>query len=301
MNNSQSISKSFSFASKVKDYMVLTKFRLSITVVISGLLGYLFGTPYGSFDLTTFLLFILSGSLITFSANALNEIIEKDTDALMDRTKNRPLPTLSMNVSEALFSAGVMGVAGLLILWLKFSSLAAILGAISILSYAFIYTPLKKVSSIAVFVGAIPGALPPAIGYVCASYPMYFDYKIVALLFFIQFLWQFPHFWAIAWLRYEDYLKAGIMMLPSATGKTKFSAVHALIYTAFLLVISYLPFTFGFINTIGASVVIVCGVIYLWTATQFYFKCDDKSAKRLLFFSFLYLPVVQLAMVLGKI
>jgi protoheme IX farnesyltransferase len=130
---------------------------------------------------------------------------------------------------------------------------------------------------------------------------MYFDYKIVALLFFIQFLWQFPHFWAIAWLRYEDYLKAGIMMLPSATGKTKFSAVHALIYTAFLLVISYLPFTFGFINTIGASVVIVCGVVYLWTATQFYFKCDDKSAKRLLFFSFLYLPVVQLAMVLGKI
>ncbi len=301
MTQSTAISSSSFLTSKLKDYMVLTKFRLSVTVVVSGLLGYLFGADFASFDGITFSLFMLSGLLITFCANALNEIIEKDSDLLMDRTKIRPLPTNAMSVSEALIAAGVMGVLGLLILWLKFSSLAAILGAISILSYAFIYTPLKKQSSIAVFVGAIPGALPTAIGYVCATYPVTFNFQIVAILFFIQFLWQFPHFWAIGWLRYDDYLKAGIMMLPSASGKTRYSAVHALIYSAFLLVVSLLPYTFGFISMLGATVVVVMGVIYLWASTQFYLKCDDKSAKLLLLTSFAYLPIVQLALVLGRV
>lgn len=285
----------------MKDYALLTKFRLSLTVVLSGLLGYLFGADFTAFNFATFSLFVLSGLLITCSANAFNEVIEKDTDLLMERTKNRPLPTGRMTISEAIITAGIMGVLGLMILWLGFSSLAAILGAISILSYAFIYTPMKKLSPAAVFVGAIPGALPPAIGYVCATYPASFNLMHASLLFFIQFLWQFPHFWAIAWLRYEDYLKAGIMMLPSKSGKTRFSAVNSLVYCAFLLVVSLLPYFLGLVNMAGSSVILFCGVWFLWSATQFYLKCDDASAKKVLLASFAYLPVVQLAMVLGRV
>jgi protoheme IX farnesyltransferase len=286
---------------KLREYALLTKFRLSVTVVLSGLLGYLFGAEYTQFSFGVFFLFVLSGLLITCSANAFNEVIEKDIDGIMERTKDRPLPTGRMTTSEAIIAAGVMGVSGLLILWLKFSSLAAIMGAISILSYAFIYTPMKKVSSAAVFVGAIPGALPPAIGYVCATYPSTFNYFIASLLFFIQFLWQFPHFWSIGWLRYEDYLKAGIMMLPSQSGKTRYSAIHSLIYCAFLLIVSLMPYTFGMVGIYGASVMLIMGVFFLWTATQFYRNCDDASAKRVLLMSFAYLPIVQLAMVLDRI
>ena len=301
MTNTASIKSSNLVLQKLRDYTLLTKFRLSVTVVISGLLGYLFGADFSAFNFATFSLFVLSGLMVTCSANAFNEVIEKDTDLLMERTKDRPLPTGNMSISEAIIAAGIMGVFGLTILWLKFSSLAAILGAISILSYAFIYTPMKKLSSVAVFVGAIPGALPPAIGYVCTTYPFSFNLTHASLLFFIQFLWQFPHFWAIGWLRYDDYLKADIMMLPSKSGKTKYSAVNSLIYCAFLLVVSLLPYFFGLISMTGATVVLVCGVYFLWTATHFYFKCDDASAKKVLLASFAYLPIVQLAMVLGRV
>ncbi len=286
---------------KLREFAALTKMRLSLTVVFSAALGYVFGSNYSQFNFGLFALFILAGLLITWSANTFNEVFEKDVDTLMDRTKDRPLPAGKITPSFGLFIAGTMGVAGILLLWVKFSALAAVLGAVSTFSYAFIYTPMKKVSSVAVFIGAIPGALPPAIGYVCATYPETFNYFTCSLLFFIQFLWQFPHFWAIGWLRYDDYLKAGIMMLPSKSGKTRYSSVHAFLYSAFLLIVSILPYVFGLVGVWGTTVIVLIGAIFMVTAANLYKHNDDKSAKHLLFASFLYLPIVQLAMVLDKI
>ena len=287
-------------AQKLKDYAALTKFRLSMTVGISAGLGYLFRSDLLLTNWALFGLFMVAGLMVTCASNILNEIIEKDTDKLMDRTMERPLPSGNMSVAEAMVSAGIMGVLGVLILAFKFNLTAGVLAAVSLLSYAFIYTPLKKVSSIAVFVGAIPGALPPMIGYVCASGKGEIDYFVALTLFAIQFLWQFPHFWSIAWIRYEDYLKAGIMMLPSASGKTRMTAIHSVIYCAGLLSISMIPYFMGLIGMISAGVIAVMGIVFLWLSLEHYQKCTDVSAKKVMFASFIYLPVVQMALVFGK-
>lgn len=300
-NGTFSISLVALLKEKLGQFTALTKMSLSVTVVLSGVLGYLFGIDYALFSFSQFALFVLAGLLVTWSANTFNEVFEKDIDALMDRTKGRPIPAGKIAAPVALFMAGTMAVAGVLLLWFKFSSLAAVLGAVCIFSYAFIYTPMKKVSSIAVFIGAIPGALPPAIGYVCATYPETYNYFTCSVLFFIQFLWQFPHFWAIGWLRFDDYRKVDIMMLPSASGKTRYSSVHAFLYTAFLLVVSVVPYSFGMVGVYGTAVMVFTGSIYMFTAANLYRNNDDKSAKHLLFASFFYLPITQLAMVLDKI
>lgn len=271
-----------------------------MTVAISAALGYLFGSDFAFFYAPNFLLFIAAGMMVTCASNILNEIIEKDTDRLMERTMQRPLVTGNMTIAEAMISAGIMGVLGVLILAFRFNLTAGVLAAVSLLSYAFIYTPMKRYSSIAVFVGAIPGALPPMIGYVCASGKGEIDYFVAIMLFAIQFLWQFPHFWSIGWIRYDDYLKAGIMMLPSASGKTRMSAIHSVVYCAGLLIVSMVPYFFGMIGFISAAVIGAMGVVFLWLAIDFYNKCDDASAKKVLYTSFLYLPVVQLALVLGR-
>ncbi len=286
---------------KLREFAALTKMSLSVTVVLSGAFGYLFGADYSVFSVLQFALFVLAGLLVTWSASAFNEVFEKDIDALMERTKVRPIPAGQITAAAALFTAGVMAVSGVLLLWFRFGALAAVLGAVCIFSYAFVYTPMKKVSPIAVFIGAVPGALPPAIGYVCATYPGTFNYFTCSTLFFIQFLWQFPHFWSIAWLRFDDYKKAGIMMLPSASGKTKYSSVHAFLYSAFLLVVSVVPYTFGLVGVYGTTVMVIMGAFYMFTAANLYRKNDDKSAKHLMFASFFYLPITQLAMVLDKI
>ena len=197
MQQTTTIQRSF-LAQKLKDYKELTKFRLSMTVAFSAALGYMFGTNLTMIHWPSFALFVVAGLMVTCASNILNEIIEKDTDKLMDRTMGRPLPTGNMTVAEAMVTAGIMGVLGVLILSFRFNLTAGVLSAVSLLSYAFIYTPLKKVSPIAVFVGAIPGALPPMIGYVCASGKGEIDYFVALMLFAIQFLWQFPHFWSIA-------------------------------------------------------------------------------------------------------
>ena len=285
---------------KLRDYAALTKFRLSMTVGISAGLGYLFRADLTMINWPLFGLFVLAGLMVTCASNILNEIIEKDSDKLMERTMNRPLPMGTMTVAEAMVSAGIMGVLGVLILAFKFNLTAGVLAAVSLLSYAFIYTPLKKVSSIAVFVGAIPGALPPMIGYVCASGRGEIDYFVAGTLFAIQFLWQFPHFWSIAWIRFDDYLKAGIMMLPSASGKTRLTAIHSVIYCAGLLTVSMIPYFMGAIGMVSAGVIAAMGVVFLWLSAEHYQKCTDASAKKVMFASFLYLPVVQLALVLGK-
>ena len=300
MDQTTAISQKGFLAQKLVDYKALTKFGLSFTVAISAALGFLFGSDIPLMNWASFALFVVAGLMVTCASNILNEIIEKDSDKLMDRTKDRPLVTGSMSVAEAMITAGIMGVLGVLILSFRFNLTAGVLSAVSLLSYAFIYTPLKKVTPIAVFIGAIPGALPPMIGYVCASGKGEINYFVAIMLFAIQFLWQFPHFWSIAWIRYEDYLKAGIMMLPSASGKTRMTAIQSVIYCAGLLIVSLAPYFMGFTGAKSAVVIGVAGAVFLWFAIDHYTKCNDASAKKVMFTSFLYLPLVQLALVLGK-
>ncbi len=282
---------------RVSDYTMLAKFRLSFLVVFSAVIGYLFA-GHVAINYTQIFILALGGMLVTSASNAINQIIEKDIDKLMTRTKNRPLATERMNILEAIIAAGVMGISGIILLTYFFNPTAGVLSAISLLSYAFVYTPLKRVNSFAVFVGAIPGALPPMIGYVCATGEIDF---IAVLLFSTQFLWQFPHFWAIAWVQFDDYKKAGIMLLPSAGGKTRMSAVQNVIYCAMLLVVSMIPYFYNMAGIIGSSIIAAVGVIFLWMAIEHYRKCEDKTARILMFGSFLYLPIMQLALLFGKI
>lgn len=282
---------------KMNDYVMLAKFRLSFLVVFSAVIGYLFA-GHVAVSLTHVFILAIGGMLVTSASNAINQVIERDIDKLMTRTQNRPLPTERMNILEAIVAAGAMGISGIIILTYFFNPTAGVLSAISLLSYAFVYTPLKRVTSFAVFVGAIPGALPPMIGYVCATGEIDF---IAVLLFSTQFLWQFPHFWSIAWIQFDDYKKAGIMLLPSASGKTKMSAIQNVIYCAMLLVVSMIPYFYNMVGIIGSSVIAAAGVIFLWMALEHYRKCEDKTARVLMFGSFLYLPVVQLALLFGKI
>jgi len=286
------------FVQKISDYAMLAKFRLSFLVVFSAVIGYLFAVDGTLYNLTHIFILALGGMLVTGASNAINQIIERDIDKLMARTENRPLPTERMNMLEAILAAGVMGISGIIILTYFFNPTAGVLSAISLLSYAFVYTPLKRVSSVAVFVGAIPGALPPMIGYVCATGAIDF---VAVILFSVQFIWQFPHFWSIAWIQYDDYKKAGIMLLPSASGKTRMSAIQNVIYCSVLLVVSMIPYFFNMVGFIGNIFIATAGVVFLWMAWQHYRKCDDKTARVLMFGSFLYLPVMQLALVFGKL
>ncbi len=297
MSQAAAIVKQKSFLSqKISDYAILSKLRLSVLVVFSAVIGYVFADA-SSISLTHILILVLGGTLVTGASNAINQIIERDIDKLMSRTQNRPLAAERMNALEAIVAAGAMGISGILLLTYFFNPIAGVLSAISLLSYAFIYTPLKRVNAIAVFVGAIPGALPPMIGYVCATGKIDF---IAVVLFSIQFVWQFPHFWSIAWLQYDDYKKAGIMLLPSESGKTRFSAVQNVIYCTVLLVVSSIPYYFNMVNWMANSVIMSVGAMFLWMAWKHYLSCDDKSARVLMFGSFLYLPVMQLALVFGK-
>ncbi len=292
-----SLSTKSVIAQKVSDYAQLMKLRLASLVVFSAVIGFLFGVN-GFYSLTQIVWLAIGGMLVTGASNAINQIIERDIDKLMTRTQNRPLAAGRMGVLEATLASGVLGIGGILLLWQQFNAVAGVLAAISLLSYAFLYTPLKRIHSVAVFIGAIPGALPVLIGYVCATGQIDF---IATALFAVQFLWQFPHFWAIAWVQYDDYKKADIMLLPSAGGKTKFSAFQTVVYCFGLLAVSMVPYFMGFVGFAGTFVVILMGCVFLWQAFQLWAKCDDVSARRLMFGSFAYLPVVQLAFLIDKI
>jgi protoheme IX farnesyltransferase len=290
------ISPTAFIAQKIRDYSVLAKLRLNFLVVFSAVIGYLFGIT-GFYNISQIFWLALGGLLVTGASNAINQVIEKDIDRLMARTQNRPLPAERMSLTEAIIAAGIMGISGISIITYFFNPTAGVLAALSLLSYAFVYTPLKKVSPIAVFVGAFPGALPPMIGYVCATGKIDF---IAVVLFCIQFVWQFPHFWSIAWIQFDDYKKAGIMLLPSASGKTRMSAIQNVIYCSVLLVVSMVPYFFNMVGLVANIIIATVGVVFLWMAWNHYRQCDDKSARILMFGSFLYLPVAQLALVLGK-
>src|SRR6185312_13277331 len=228
-------SVSYTLASKVKDYFILIKFTLTFLVVFSCVVCYLLA-PNVTFNFISVSTLFIAGIFITGSANAINQIVEKDTDLLMKRTAKRPVAAGRMTVNEAWSFAVVIGAVGIIMMWYWFNFASAMIALFSLFLYAFIYTPLKKVSSIAVLVGAFPGALPCLIGWV-AGFSHGGDNSWAGgwVLFLIQFLWQFPHFWAIAWVAHNDYSKAGFKLLPSDKGPTKKTALQAVIYSVMMV------------------------------------------------------------------
>lgn len=282
---------------KVKDYGILVKHKLNLTVVFSSLIGYLLAVGSGA-EMGYVLLLGIFGFMVTGSANALNQILEKDYDKLMKRTANRPLAAGRMGNTEALLVAGILGVGGIGGLWYAFNDLAALVGALSLLSYAFIYTPLKRIHSIAVFVGAFPGALPPAIGWVAATAS--FGYE-AWVLFSIQFLWQFPHFWAIGWLGAEEYEKAGFRLFPGTQDRNQYTAMQAILYIIALIGVTLLPVFAGWLSFNFGIIAALLGMVFMWYGIKLFRKCDNKAALQLMLASIGYLVLLQVAMVLDRL
>ncbi len=286
---------------KIADYAQFTKLRLASLVVFSAVIGYFIGIQnvHVSADWLQLTALILGGFLVTGASNGFNQVIERDLDKLMPRTQNRPLPQGRMSVQEGILLASFMGIAGITILYLYTNTLSAILGATALVLYAAVYTPLKRVTPFAVFVGAFPGAIPPMLGWVAATSGFGTIATPALLLFAIQFMWQFPHFWAIAWVSHEDYQKAGFHLLPSPGGRDKSSAFQTVVYTLMLLPVSLTPLLFGLSSLIPSLVVLAMGAVFLGQAWKLYQDCEVRSAQRLMFGSFIYLPVVQLALLFG--
>lgn len=282
--------------SKLKAFFALLKFRLSALVVFSSAIGYALGVDEIT-DWKKFTIFCFSSFIITGSANTLNQVIEKEYDKNMKRTKTRPLPTGIISQTEGIIFAVILAIIGGALLITFVNAFTAALGLLSLFLYAFVYTPSKRISSFSVFVGAFPGAFPPLIGWV-ASTGEISQYALI--LFAIQFIWQFPHFWAIAWLGNDDYVKAGFKMLPSG-GKTLRTSIQILTYTMFLLPIGLMPYVYKMAGSTSAIIIFVCGLLFLVPAWLLVKKGDNKSALILMFSSFFYLPIVQLALLFDKL
>jgi len=266
-----------SFASKFQDYVQLTKFRLSSLVVFSAGMGYVIAAG-NEFSWAKLLVLMLGGFLVTGGANGINQVLERDLDKLMVRTANRPLPTGRMSVSEAVFSSSIMGISGVAILWLGLNPLCGMLSMASLLLYALIYTPSKKITPFSVLIGAFPGAFPPLLGWVAFRNEIGME---ALVLYAIQFVWQFPHFWAIAWVLNDDYKRAGFRMLPSDGGRTKNSAFQALVYTMCLIPMALVPQIFGFTGTFSTTLMILTGVFFSIPAFRLYKSCETKDAQKL--------------------
>ncbi len=279
--------------SKFKAYILLSKFRLGWLVVFSAVITYL--TVAEHVDYSKLIALCLGGIMITSAANGFNQIIEKDLDKLMDRTKTRPLPTGKLNNSEAFIFCTIFGVAGSVLLWLYTNPLCGILGVLSIVLYALVYTPLKRKTPFSVFVGAFPGAIPTLIGAVAETNGFGSITFFALLLFSVQFFWQFPHFWSLAWFNDEDYRKAGFLMLPSGE-KDASTRFQILFYSVFLVPVSVLPFVFNFVGWLSASVVGLCGLTLVLQAYNFYRIPTNENAKKLFIVAIIYLPIVQLAL-----
>lgn len=283
-------------AAKTKAFFELLKFRLSFLVAFSCVFGYALASP--AIDWTVLGMLFLGGLLISGASVAINQILEQDLDKLMSRTQGRPLPTGRLTVNEAVSFSILCLAAGLAILLLFTNAFTAWLSVVSLILYSFVYTPLKRVGPIAVFVGAIPGALPPLLGWIAATGSISHEAMII---FGLQFIWQFPHFWAIAWVADDDYKKAGFKLLPSGGKKDLNTAIQIMIYTLFLIPLGLLPATFGITGINSAIAVTVCGVLFLAQTFSLMKSGDRKAALKIMFGSFLYLPIVQIAYLLDKI
>jgi len=292
---------------KLKYYSQLLKFRLSATVVFSAMAGYMLGVDH--FDYKDFILLIFGGFLITGGANGFNQILERDFDKLMSRTSSRPLPSNNLSVLEAIIFSTLISGLGLYLLnlinpqgsFFGILSKSSFFGLLSIFLYVLSYTPLKRISTISIFVGAIPGAIPFLLGWVAATD----EFNLAAgTLFAIQFFWQFPHFIAIAWVLDDDYKKAGFKMLFGGI-KNKYPAVISIITSIIMTVISVIPFFWNYQNLslsiVAFVIVLLLGFFFTLKSIKLYIYTDDKSAKKLMFNSFIYLPLIQMVYVLDKL
>lgn len=292
-------SESVTLMSKIKDYSEFLKLRLASLVVLSSVICYALAAE--EFHLHIMAALIVGGTLLTGASNGFNEIIERDLDALMDRTKGRPLPTSKMTTTEAWITASLFGALGIGILWIFINPMSGLLGLAAMFLYAVVYTPMKQKTPFAVFVGAFPGSIPPMLGCVAATSGFGQITFISLMMFAVQFIWQFPHFWAIAWRVHDDYLKAGFKMLPSAGGRDKATAFQIVVYTIGLIPVSLLPTFFGYTGIVSAIVAIIAGIIFSVQAINLYRTLSAEAAKKLMFGSFFYLPLVQLAYLIDKI
>ncbi len=285
--------------SKFKSFLVFTKFRLSALVVISALSGYLFVVFRDGASVNWQVIFnlMVGGSLVTAASNGANQIWERELDIMMRRTQTRPLPQGRMNLKEAYLIVILCLVVGS---WLLYSInfLSAFLGVCAFVSYVFIYTPMKRVTPWAVFIGAFPGAIPPMLGAI--AYTNKFGLE-PGILFFVQFVWQFPHFWAIAWVVFDDYKAGGFSLLPSKFGKSKNSAYQIMVYSLFLIPFTLLPWVLGWTGSATLVIGTILGGWFFWYSYRLFITCDDKDAKKLMFASFFYLPLVQFLYVLDYV
>ncbi len=287
----------FSFClARFNDYCQLIKLRLTLLVVFSAGIGFVIG---GSISVISpqFILLLLSGFFVTGAANGINQIIERNLDKLMTRTLNRPVATGRLSIIESTIVVILMGLLGVFLLGYYFNNVTALIGISSLLIYGFVYTPLKRVTPLAVVAGAIPGAVPPTIGYIAVTGE--FD-MICLILFIIQFIWQFPHFWAVAWILNDEYNKAGFFLLPTRKGRDKRTAVF--IFTSTLLLVGlsiYLLFV-GFSNPFTAILITILSLHFSYQSYKLMATNSLKEARQLMFGSFYYLPLVQILLVIGK-
>jgi protoheme IX farnesyltransferase len=286
------------FAGTLRTYLIFTKFRLSALVILSALSGYLFAVESSHPNqLTEICCLMIGGLLVTAASNGSNQIWERDLDKLMKRTESRPIPTDQLSLKEAYIIVTFCLLIGLYLLF-RINLNSAILGFGAFASYVFIYTPLKRVTPWAVFVGAFPGAIPPMLGAIAAT--NHFG-LIPGVLFFVQFMWQFPHFWAIAWVLYDDYKAGGFSLLPSKSGKSKESAFQILVYSLALIPFSLLPWLLGWTGTTSLFVAAILSALFFGYAYKLFISCETKDAKKLMFASFIYLPIIQFLFVFDKI
>ena len=302
MDTTLQINVSIGVKERIRAYIELLKLRLSFLVAFSSAFGYTLGAT--NFSWATLGLLFLGGLLVSGASVTINQILEKEYDALMKRTQKRPLPTNRISIKEAVVFTILIGVVGLTILAIATNWLTVSLSLLSLVLYGFVYTPLKRVGPIAVFVGAIPGALPPLLGWVAATGRI--DLPAV-VIFGLQFIWQFPHFWAIAWVADEDYKKAGFKLLPAGGRRDLNTAFQIMIYTLVLVPLGVLPAQFGITGIYSAFVVTLCGALF-FSQTFFLMKqclsgesSANKAARSIMFGSFLYLPIVQIAFLLDKL
>ena len=283
--------------SLISDFKEITKMGLALSVVFSSVAGYLLGADI--VEVKTLILLAFGGYFMVGASNAYNQIIERDLDALMDRTKNRPIPSGRMSVQTAFIIASVFTILGVIILY-TINPRTAMYGAISIFLYTSVYTPLKTKTPLAVFVGAIPGAIPFMLGWVAATN----DFGIEpGTLFMIQFFWQFPHFWAIGWFLFDDYKKGGFYMLPTRK-RDKGTAVQIIMYSIWTLLASLLPI-FSFtgelqLSVVGAIVVTLLGLGMVFYAFRLFKEMTNKAAKQLMLASVMYITLLQIVYVVDK-
>jgi protoheme IX farnesyltransferase len=290
----------FSLKSIYVDFKAITKAGLAVSVVFSSIAGFVLGEAnFAAFNWIVLLKLAIGGYCMVGASNAFNQVIEKNLDALMDRTKKRPIPSGRMQSNVALWIASLLTIIGILLLY-TINPKTAMFGAISIFLYTSVYTPLKTVTSLSVFVGAFPGAIPFMLGWVAATG----NFGIEAgTLFLIQFFWQFPHFWAIGWFLYEDYEKAGFFMLPTGK-KDKGTALQIILYTVWLVIASLLP-VLGYtgqlyITPITAIIVFLLGMWMLFFAVRLYQLRTAKAARTLMLVSVSYITLLQLVYIFDK-